>query len=66
MYDNNDDNNNNNESSEALKEKWKATAVRNQTIPSLLKILKDMLYNRMTQKKEEMHKTHNITTNTER
>lgn len=63
---NNDNNNNNNESSEASKEKWKATAVRNQTIPSLLKILKDMLYNRITRKKEEMHKTHNITTNTER
>ena len=40
MNDNNDDNNNNNESSAESKEK----GVRNSTIPSLLKILKDMLY----------------------
>ena len=44
MNDNNDDNNNNNESSAESKEKEEATVVRNSTIPSLLKILKDMLY----------------------
>jgi hypothetical protein len=44
MNDNNDDNNNNNESSAESKEKGEATVVRNSTIPSLLKILKDMLY----------------------
>ena len=53
MNDNNDDNNNNNESSEALKEKGESNRIRNQTIPSLLKILKDMLYNRITRKKKD-------------
>jgi hypothetical protein len=41
---------------ESANEKEKAASAR----PPLLKILEDMLHNRITQKKKQIHKTQNI------